>query len=90
MRKHERPRPEGTEGVAVDGLRKDHPTTPRLALRADEVAASLGISRRSLQRELSAGRFPRPDLHVGRMPLWKPATVTLWLDSLAQQGGRRS
>jgi len=87
MTKHERPQPEA-RGV-VNGPRQDHSTPSRLTLRADEVAASLGISRRSLQRELAAGRFPRADLHVGKMPLWRPATVTTWLDSLAQRGGRR-
>jgi predicted DNA-binding transcriptional regulator AlpA len=56
----------------------------RLTLRFDEVAAALGVSRRLLERELSAGRFPRPDLHIGRVPLWRPETVRRWLDS---QGG---
>jgi predicted DNA-binding transcriptional regulator AlpA len=56
----------------------------RLALRLDEVAESIGISRRALERERAAGRFPRPDLTVGRMPLWRPETIRRWIEG----GGR--
>jgi predicted DNA-binding transcriptional regulator AlpA len=62
------------------------PRVGRLALRFDEPAAALGVSRRLLERELSAGRFPRADLRVGRCPLWRPATIERWLD---EQGGNR-
>ncbi len=60
------------------------PPPGRLALRLDELAASLGISRRTLERERSAGRFPPPDLHIGKCPLWRPETVRRWIDG----GGR--
>ena len=60
------------------------PAAPRLALRLDEVARALGISRRAIERERSAGRFPRPDLTIGRMPLWRPETIRGWIDG----GGR--
>ena len=60
----------------------DHPR--RLALRLDEVVESLGVSRRSVERERSAGRFPSPDLTIGRMPLWKPETIREWIE----RGGR--
>ena len=62
------------------------PTSPhkapagRLALRLDEVAESIGLSRRTLERERSAGRFPPPDRIVGRMPLWTPETVRRWIE----------
>lgn len=56
----------------------------RLALRLDELAVALGVSRRAIERERSAGRFPRPDLTIGRMPLWQPATIRRWID----EGGR--
>jgi hypothetical protein len=56
-----------------------------LAYRIDEVAAALSLSRRVLERERSAGRFPAPDLNVGRMPLWKPETIRTWIE----RGGRR-
>jgi predicted DNA-binding transcriptional regulator AlpA len=69
----------------VNGQQPIHSTPPRLALRADEIAESIGISRRSLQRELAAGRFPRADLYVGKMPLWRVETIKAWLE-----GGRQS
>jgi predicted DNA-binding transcriptional regulator AlpA len=56
----------------------------RLTLRLDELAAALGVSRRAIERERSAGRFPRPDLVMGRMPLWRPDTIRDWLEG----GGR--
>jgi predicted DNA-binding transcriptional regulator AlpA len=56
----------------------------RLTLRLDELAASLGVSRRSIERERSAGRFPPPDLTIGRMPLWRPETIRAWIEG----GGR--
>jgi predicted DNA-binding transcriptional regulator AlpA len=42
-----------------------------------------GISRRTLERELSAGRFPRPVRYVGRRPFWRPEDVRRWAE-----GGR--
>jgi predicted DNA-binding transcriptional regulator AlpA len=56
----------------------------RLALRLDEVAYALGVSRRAIERERSAGRFPKPDLTIGRMPLWRPETIRAWVGG----GGR--
>ncbi|MBX6316696.1 MAG: transcriptional regulator, partial [Isosphaeraceae bacterium] len=45
-------------------------TIERLAWRLGEVARALGTSRRTIERQRSAGRFPAPDLHIGRAPLW--------------------
>ena len=61
------------------------PLAGRLALRLDELAAALGVSRRAIERERSAGRFPRPDRVVGRMPLWRPETVVGWLEGGARR-----
>lgn len=52
----------------------------RLTLRLDEVVAALGVSRRSIERERAAGRFPKPDLMLGRMPLWRPETLRAWVE----------
>ena len=57
----------------------------RLAYRLAELADQLGISRRTIERERSAGRFPEPDLHIGKSPLWKPETIRAWIDG----GGHR-
>jgi hypothetical protein len=67
---------------ALDAQRQ--PPVPRLAYRLDDLAAALNMSRRALERERSAGRLPKPDLHIGRAPLWKPETIRAWLE----RGGR--
>jgi hypothetical protein len=64
--------------------RQARPGVPRLALRRSEIAQALGVKIRVLQREQAAGRFPRPDLHVGRVPLWTPETIRRWVE----EGGR--
>lgn len=48
-------------------------------LRLAQVAATLGISRRTFERERSAGRFPAPDIKIGKTPLWRPGTVQSWI-----------
>lgn len=65
----------------------DHEATPRpplasvdrLAYRLDDLAAALGVSRRTLERERSAGRFPPPDRKIGKAPLWRVETIERWL-----------
>src|SRR5262245_21830074 len=47
---------------------------PRLTWRLGEIAAALGISRRLLEQERAAGRLPKPDLRIGRVPLYKVET----------------
>jgi predicted DNA-binding transcriptional regulator AlpA len=53
-----------------------------LAWRLEQIAKALGISRRALERERAAGRFPKPDKVIGRMPLWRPETVKAWLGEI--------
>jgi hypothetical protein len=61
------------------------PPVPRLALRLDEVADALGVSRRLIERERSAARFPPPDLYIGKCPIWLVSTVE---NHLTARGGR--
>ena len=63
----------------------ERPRIEPMALRIEEVADSLGLSRRAVERERAAGRFPKPDVTVGKMPLWRPETVRGWLE---KGGGR--
>lgn len=83
---HSPARPEATgpsrEATPIDG-QLDAPAA-RFSLRLEELAAALGASRRSIERERSAGRFPKPDLTIGRMPLWRPETIREWIE----RGGR--
>ena len=74
---HEAPRPEAA-APTLDAL------AGRITLRLDELAAALGVSRRAIERERAAGRFPRPDLTVGKMPLWTPRSIREWVE----RGGR--
>jgi predicted DNA-binding transcriptional regulator AlpA len=69
---------------AVPPLVQSAPAVGRVTLRLDEVALALGVSRRAIERERSAGRFPKPDIQVGRMPLWRPETIRAWVEG----GGR--
>jgi hypothetical protein len=61
------------------------PVVERLTYRLDEVAASLGVSRRAIERERATGRFPAPDVQIGKMPLWRRETLVGWI----AQGGAR-
>ena len=52
--------------------------TPVL-LAADEVAAMLGVSERTLWRLLSAGKVPKP-VRFGRSTRWREAEVKAWIE----------
>ena len=60
------------------------PAVERLTLRLADVCQALGVSRRTIERERSAGRFPPPDIHIGKAPLWRPETIRRWVEG----GGR--
>jgi predicted DNA-binding transcriptional regulator AlpA len=60
------------------------PPVDRLTYRIDDLAAALGVSRRIVERERSAGRLPKPDLRIGRIPLWRIESVKEWI----ARGGR--
>jgi predicted DNA-binding transcriptional regulator AlpA len=59
------------------------PPVERLLWGWREVLAATGIPRRTLEREIAAGRFPKPIRRVGRRPFFKPADVVRW-----SEGGR--
>ena len=76
----------GLDSFPTHNIIEPSTTSPtRLAYRLAELATLLGISRRTLERERSAGRFPRPDLNIGKSPLWSPATIQRWIEG----GGAR-
>ena len=58
----------------------DRPRIEPMALRIEEVAIAVGVSRRGIERERAAGRFPQPDLTIGKMPLWRPQTILSFLE----------
>jgi hypothetical protein len=56
-----------------------------LAYRKSSAATLIGISVRTLERLLAAGKFPRPDAHAGKCPLWTRESLSRWI---IEGGGR--
>jgi excisionase family DNA binding protein len=54
-------------------------TETTMLLTADEVAAMLGVSERTLWRLLSAGKVPKP-VRFGRNTRWRVDEVKEWID----------
>jgi predicted DNA-binding transcriptional regulator AlpA len=67
------PRPEAKPGRTL-------PASIEPMLHIDDLAALLSCSRRLVERMRSAGKVPKPDIHVGKCPRWKPATIRAWID----------
>lgn len=61
------------------------PIADRLLWGLDDLTAMTGASRRTFERERSAGRLPPPDKKIGKRPFWTPATIRRWI---AEGGGR--
>jgi hypothetical protein len=64
------------------------PIRDKLLWGWDDIEALTGLSRRLLQQQVSARRMPGPDIKLCRRALWRPATITAWLESLARPRGR--
>jgi hypothetical protein len=56
------------------------PLHDKLVWSLADIAALIGVSRRLLEKELSAGRMPRCDLRIGRRCLWRPRTIREWIE----------
>jgi hypothetical protein len=77
------PWPEGIKSQPAGGWPDEpiHPTDRRPSdLATDRGRQGPGVSRRTIERERSAGRFPLPDLHIGKAPLWRPETIRRWVE----------
>lgn len=46
-----------------------------------QIAAAMGVSARQVHIMLSAGKFPRCDLRIGRLARWRVSTFNAWLES---------
>ena len=73
--------------VAAALERQAAPPVHRLAYRLDELETSLGLSKRHIQREIAAGRFPRP-IKAGRVSVFPADVIRAYL--AGERGGRRS
>lgn len=69
---------------ALEHQSEDRPRVERLTYRLEEIADALGVSRRFLERTRAANRLPKPDLRLGKVPLWRVETIRTWLE----RGGR--
>jgi len=49
-------------------------------LGIDDLAVFLSCSRRLVERMRSAGKVPRQDIKIGKMPRWKAATIRAWIE----------
>jgi predicted DNA-binding transcriptional regulator AlpA len=78
------PRPEALLDSAWVVTEASPTALPKLALRIAEVAKALGVGRRTIEKYRAAGKFPRPDRHIGKCPVWSPETIRKWIE----EGGR--
>jgi predicted DNA-binding transcriptional regulator AlpA len=53
----------------------------------DLISTLTTFSRRLLERELAAGRFPPPSARCGRRMAWRPSTVIAWMEKGGTNGG---
>jgi hypothetical protein len=61
----------------------------KLAWDWSDLEALLGLSRRLLQREVSAGRMPAHYINILTCLIYRPSTIQGWLDAMAVSQGRR-
>ena len=47
-------------------------------IRIELVAATLGVSRENINREVIAGRIPRQDAAQGKIRGWRLSTINRW------------
>ena len=85
----EDPRPEPKRGPTLPaGFDRASEAKPGRTLPAgiepmlgiDDLAALLSCSRRLVERMRSAGKVPRPDIKVGKMPRWRVETIRRWIE----------
>lgn len=64
-------------------MAESHPTNRVIEplLSITDLAATLSVSRRNIERLRAAGKLPPPDMRIGRMSRWKPETIRLWIDA---------
>ena len=52
-----------------------------------EIEMKTGISRRTLWRWVSSGRFPPPAVRVGRIVRWRVSDIEEWIEGQASRNG---
>ena len=77
---------ERRSGTPIPALNHEMSPMCEKLLRPDDVARTLRVGKRTLERWLSSGQFPRPDIKAGkRISLWRPGTVQAWIESRSEK-----
>jgi hypothetical protein len=74
--------PPDPETRSMQSAHVQGPPTPSVEtlLSQNDLARVLNAGRRTVERLRAAGKMPRPDLFVGKMPRWRPETIRAWID----------
>jgi predicted DNA-binding transcriptional regulator AlpA len=65
------------------GARSTRPSLPaglEPMVTTEDFVALLRCNRRTFERLRSAGKLPRPDIQLGRMPRWRAQTIREWIE----------
>lgn len=49
-------------------------------LSISDLVRILNIGRRTLERMISSGEFPSADIRIGKLPRWRRATLSAWIE----------
>lgn len=62
-----------------------HQTSPiEPLLTVKDIAAILGVGKRTLQSWLAGGQLPQADVRVGKTRRWRRETIMQWIDRQPQ------
>ena len=50
-------------------------------LTREAVSAALGVTLETLRKWRAEGKFPPPDIRIGRIPRWHPSTIDAWVQA---------
>jgi hypothetical protein len=68
---------------------QDRQTPPALLTKALIRRYYIPVGERTLDRWISSGTFPRPDIAIGgKVRYWRRETVEAWIDAQAEGGSR--
>ena len=63
-----------------------NPPQPRLVLWRRDLAQTLGIGMRTLDKLRSNGTIPSPDVQLGGRMGWRSRTIEAWLEERGSNG----
>lgn len=62
------------------------PVACEALLTAAQIACAMGVSARQVHLMISAGKFPKCDLRIGRLARWKVSSYNAWLERSVRSG----